>query len=270
MIEFFKTCYLWLKSLPFWLKWAVFCLITIAIIIVTFEDALLGGVIGVILTIVPLGLQYLLPQKGDSKESLHIFAEGVELLEKNTPGNAGLSILGRLVELDEEYYHEVLKVLVGHLRLHHRRSGKGRGKAPPPDKERLQDTLELLGQLRHRHAASRKKERPGLINLSELDLREGVFKDSWHNANLAGADLTGADCSSAHLAQANLTGAKLASADMRQANLTGANFEGVDLTGAHLDGTIMDASIIGAPKSIKGSKGVKKEALPAHWQKLEI
>lgn len=53
-------------------------------------------------------------------------------------------------------------------------------------------------------------------------------------ANLARADLTGANLTVTNLARANLTGANLTVTDLTGANLTGANLAGADLTGANL------------------------------------
>ena len=77
----------------------------------------------------------------------------------------------------------------------------------------------------------------------------------WANlagANLLGADLTEADLRGANLTKANLEGAILTEADLRGANLTRANLEGAILVEANLEGAnlmganLMEALLAGA------------------------
>jgi uncharacterized protein YjbI with pentapeptide repeats len=67
-------------------------------------------------------------------------------------------------------------------------------------------------------------------------------------ANLAGADLTGANLERAFLRDANLRGAKLTGARLREATLYGANLanailDDADLTGADMQGVVLTDAI---------------------------
>ena len=65
-----------------------------------------------------------------------------------------------------------------------------------------------------------------------------------YRANLAGANLMGADLTRADLYGANLAGANLMGADLTRANLTRADLAGADLAGANLTGTdLTDANL---------------------------
>jgi uncharacterized protein YjbI with pentapeptide repeats len=74
-------------------------------------------------------------------------------------------------------------------------------------------------------------------------LRSGKFRGAYlGDANLTGANFSGADLSGAYLGDANLTGvnfsgANLAGANFNDANLSGANLTGANLTGADLNST---------------------------------
>jgi uncharacterized protein YjbI with pentapeptide repeats len=78
----------------------------------------------------------------------------------------------------------------------------------------------------------------GGINLSGLDLSEGVFDHStFTNANLAStkfnkASLTGADLSGATMTSATFNGANLSAATITGGTLASANFQGANLSGA--------------------------------------
>jgi len=73
------------------------------------------------------------------------------------------------------------------------------------------------------------------VNLAEADLS---------NAILVGANLTGADLTDADLTGANLTGAYLEDANLTDADLTGANLTGANLTDANLTGAnLTDADL---------------------------
>ena len=83
------------------------------------------------------------------------------------------------------------------------------------------------------------------------------------DADLAGANLTGAYLWSADLSRANLTGADLVGASLTEAYLRGANLSGADLTNAtlteaDLSGAILDG-VIGA--DFTGALNVPKKYL---------
>ena len=80
-----------------------------------------------------------------------------------------------------------------------------------------------------------------------LRLRMAVIAACAAGANLADADLTGADLTRAYLADANLAGANLTGAYLRDAYLTGANLAGANLTRATLAGAdLTGANLAGA------------------------
>jgi uncharacterized protein YjbI with pentapeptide repeats len=75
-------------------------------------------------------------------------------------------------------------------------------------------------------------------------------------ANLAGADLAGADLARANLAGADLAGADLAGANLTDANLAGANIARANLTDADLAGAnLAGANLAGA--NLTGANGQK-------------
>ena len=74
-----------------------------------------------------------------------------------------------------------------------------------------------------------------LKSLRDADLSYSDLRD----ADLTGANLTGADLSYSDLRDANLTGADLRGAYLRGANLEGVNLEGANLTGADLRGAYL-------------------------------
>jgi uncharacterized protein YjbI with pentapeptide repeats len=87
-------------------------------------------------------------------------------------------------------------------------------------------------------------------DLSDADLR---------GANLSGADLRDADLSGANLSGANLRGADLSGADLNGANLRGADLNGANLRGADLsDAELMNAKFYGRG----GTKPLKRKQLP--------
>jgi len=97
-------------------------------------------------------------------------------------------------------------------------------------------------------------------DLSGADLSGAYLRDAYlRDANLSGAYLRDADLSGAYLRDANLSGADLSGADLRDANLSGANLSGANLSGAYLSGAYLrDANLSGA--YLSGAK-VKNLAL---------
>jgi uncharacterized protein YjbI with pentapeptide repeats len=74
-----------------------------------------------------------------------------------------------------------------------------------------------------------------------------VSKADFHDAALAGIDLTGASIQGGTWAGADLTGAHLASTQVQQVDLSGAHLRSVDLTGAYVSYvTFSDADLRGA------------------------
>jgi hypothetical protein len=85
-------------------------------------------------------------------------------------------------------------------------------------------------------------------DLADADLRGADLAGAdLRGANLAGADLRGANLAGADLADADLRGADLAGADLRGANLAGADLRGANLAGADLaDADLRGADLAGA------------------------
>ena len=84
-------------------------------------------------------------------------------------------------------------------------------------------------------------------NLANADLRGAqLIAASLEGANLTEADLEGANLAGADLRDANLTGANLAGANLRGGNLTGANLTHANLTGANLMANLTGANLTGA------------------------
>jgi hypothetical protein len=80
-------------------------------------------------------------------------------------------------------------------------------------------------------------------NLSGADLSGANLR----SADLSGADLRSADLSGANLSYANLRSANLSGANLRSANLRSANLSGADLSGANLSGAdLRSANLSGA------------------------
>jgi uncharacterized protein YjbI with pentapeptide repeats len=75
-----------------------------------------------------------------------------------------------------------------------------------------------------------------VIAEGDMPLRALVLHKISSDANLRGANLSGADLSDANLCGANLRGANLCGANLRGANLCGANLRGANLCGADLRG----------------------------------
>jgi uncharacterized protein YjbI with pentapeptide repeats len=72
-------------------------------------------------------------------------------------------------------------------------------------------------------------------DLSEADLRGANLSDAnLSEADLREADLSGANLSGANLREADLRGTNLREADLREADLSGANLSGANLRGADL------------------------------------
>ena len=83
-------------------------------------------------------------------------------------------------------------------------------------------------------------------NLYGANLREANL----YGANLYGANLRGANLREANLRGANLSGANLYRANLREANLRGANLSGANLLGADLRGAnLSGANLLGADLS---------------------
>jgi uncharacterized protein YjbI with pentapeptide repeats len=87
-------------------------------------------------------------------------------------------------------------------------------------------------------------------NLAGADLSGAQLDRAWlAGANLAGANLSGADLTDARLSGANLSGANLHEADLTKARLSGANLSKADLTAATLEGAALtegDSGVAGA------------------------
>ena len=94
-----------------------------------------------------------------------------------------------------------------------------------------------------------------LINISSIsdsvlfsyNVAENTVKVTVQEAVKAGANLYGADLSSANLSSANLRGADLRGADLSSANLYGADLSSANLYGANLRGAdLSSANLYGA------------------------
>ena len=70
--------------------------------------------------------------------------------------------------------------------------------------------------------------------LFEHNSENNTIKETIKEANLSGADLSGADLSEANLREANLSGANLREANLRGANLSDADLREANLRGANL------------------------------------
>ena len=80
-----------------------------------------------------------------------------------------------------------------------------------------------------------------------------VSKANLRNANLTGANLTGADLSKANLKGANLTNADLSGVNFYKANFKDANLTGADITGADFRRAKFKNTI--CPNGTKTNKG---------------
>ena len=103
------------------------------------------------------------------------------------------------------------------------------------------------------------------VELIYEQVDQSPMVDLW-DANLAAADLNGANLSRADLSQVTLAGATLTRADLRaanlgsadltRANLQAANLEDADLTGANLQAAnLVDASLVGLTLTYANLKG---------------
>jgi hypothetical protein len=102
---------------------------------------------------------------------------------------------------------------------------------------------DTLKDILAKHAAWLKDAEGGArANLYGADL----YGADLSSANLYGADLSSANLGSANLSSANLYGADLSSANLRSANLRSANLRGADLRSANLYGA--DLSSANLPK----------------------
>ncbi len=97
--------------------------------------------------------------------------------------------------------------------------------------------------------------------LFEFEKEDNTVKDTVVEANLRGANLTGAD-----LSEANLTGADLSEANLSGADLNGADLSGADLSGAGLRGAnLSEADLRGASLYRADLRGTSLEKLPQSY-----
>jgi uncharacterized protein YjbI with pentapeptide repeats len=86
-----------------------------------------------------------------------------------------------------------------------------------------------------------------LFESEKETIKEAVLEAKDREANLYGADLSGADLRGANLSEADLSEADLRGADLRGANLSEADLSGADLRGANLyEADLSGADLYGA------------------------
>ncbi|MDQ4074877.1 MAG: pentapeptide repeat-containing protein [Chloroflexota bacterium] len=117
-----------------------------------------------------------------------------------------------------------------------------------PDNAFAVEAVRVLRQRRWLTDGSLRGAHLGDANLAGADLHGAQLEDTHlYQANLEGAILREANLAGAHLWQANLKGAHLEWAHLEGARLYQANLEGAVLEGAHLEGTHLErANLAGA------------------------
>jgi hypothetical protein len=165
----------------------------------------------------------------------------------------GIYALERVARDSARDHPTVMEVLTAFIREHSREQGPPSGpdgpeQAGPTLRADIQATAAVIGRRDKRRDIQRIDLRGA--NLSGANLTSADLRD----ADLTGADLTGAD-----LRDADLTGADLTGADLRDANLTGADLSDANLTGAYLTGA-----------DLNGASWPVDEPVPLRWKRNRV
>jgi hypothetical protein len=164
----------------------------------------------------------------------------------------GIYSLERTALDDRPYHWPIMEVLTTYVRTHAPRTPERDNERASPPKPDIQAIVTVIG----RRAAFYKDVERGPIDLHATDLSGADLSGAnlsgaslWY-ADLAEANLLGANLSGASLSGANLWGAYLSEADLSEANFLGAHLSGADLSGANLLGAYLgDADLRGTDLS---------------------